>query len=79
MEEAIQKLLKAVGRVNSLLHYHLNHRSPKILVWVVGILLDRDAVADENSHRALGSRGFGSGAGVVFVEREGAVLISAGA
>lgn len=76
MKKAIEKLLKAVGGVNSLFHYHLKHRVAKILVRVVGFLLHGDTVADAIRHRAVDSSGFrGSGAAVFVIEREAAVAV----
>lgn len=75
-EEAIEKLLKPTGGVNPLLDYHLKHRVAKILIWVVGILLDGDAIPDADPRRAVGCGGFGGGAAVFVVEREAAIVVA---
>lgn len=81
MEEAIEKLLEAGGGVNLLLDYHLEHRVPEILIWVVGILLDgNDAAADRGRRRRAEEEsgdGGGGGRGAVFVfERDAAVPVA---
>ncbi|XP_022927474.1 uncharacterized protein LOC111434292 [Cucurbita moschata] len=74
LEEAIEKLLKTIGRVNFLLDYHFKNRLAKIVVWVVGILLDCDAVRDADRYWALDSGGSGGGGAVFVVKREAAIL-----
>ena len=79
LQKTIKKLLKIIFRIYFFLEYHLKHGLPEILIRVVGVFDNGDAVLDFRA----GADGFGvimaeMAGGGVDVEREGgggAILI----